>query len=606
MKPTVKTFIIIFTYISVCFLGCLILGFCLNESNFNHLLPHHIGIARFLKGLTFFCDIFPSICACGALFGLAWSFNTKVGNLKRYSRIQLGNLKRVLFVSFISTFMCFITSEVVYPLVNQKQTKIENEIQNYVDFYYFANEYKALGNYNLAKFYVENALKLHPTSPAAKALANEIEYLSTDVEKTEYDFSNEIAKYVANINVTQKTPEDEISHLLDTAKSHYVNNDFFNAHYYAIQAQYLTKEGSLNHQTAMNIAADAWNKISNTENQYDKELAALYAEKKRGYVALLEEDFIKSYYIFNDLIDKGYNDKDIVFYKDVAEQGLLNITFFTDESETLRKFESSRDIYFTLNHSDGSKDVIYIRGITILDDAGQFVQYFRNFLLSRYSKDGKFQKSIFTPYAKMIAIPASSLGKSVENTNIKKDGYVPYVLLSSVDRYSSSNQVLPTYTFAYDYPNEIEERAIVLEMPYEDINLIRQASKGAEQMPIPALFQFSEKASSYGYSSAIYSCSLAYRISFPLFMMICYIIVGLFAWNYRLMPGRPIKFRWYLTFPVFQLIIYLIFHVLTYFGNIFFFTLFGAIGTKAIFVAPIILTFGILWAALAYTSLRGE
>ena len=206
----------------------------------------------------------------------------------------------------------------------------------------------------------------------------------------------------------------------------------------------------------------------------------------------------------------------------------------------------------------------------------------------------------------MIAIPASSLGSSLSNEKVNIDGYVPYILLKSVDRHSSSNQVLPTYTFAYDYPNEIEERAIILEMPYEDINLIRQASKGAEQMPIPALFQFSEKASSYGYSSAIYACSLAYRISFPLFMMICYIIVGLFSWNYRLMPGRPIKFRWILTFPFFHLMIYLIFHVLTYFGNIFFFTLFGAIDTKAIFLAPIILTFGILWAALAYTSLRGE
>ena len=606
MKPIVKTFIIIFAYIAVCFLGCLILGFCLDESNFNHLLPHHIGLGRFLKGLTFFCDIFPSICACGALFGLAWGFNTRVGNLKRYSRTQLGNLKQILFVSFLSTFMCFMTSEVVYPLVNQKQTKIENEAQNFIDFYYYASQYKATQNYSLANFYVENALKIYPKSQVAKALADEIEYLSTDVENQEYDFSNEIAKYVANINVTQKSPEDEISHLLDTAKTHYVNNDFFNAHYYAIQAQYLSKEGSLNHQTALDIAADAWNKISNTETKYDKELAELYAEKKRGYVALLEEDFIKSYYIFNDLIKAGFNDKDIAFYKDVAEQGLLNITFFTDETETLRKFESSRDIYFTLTHDDGSKDVIYIRGITILDDAGQFVQYFRNFFLSSYSKEGKFQKSIFTPYAKMIAIPASSLGSSLSNEKVNIDGYVPYILLKSVDRHSSNNQVLPTYTFGTDYPKETEANAMILEMPYEDINLIRQASKGAEQMPIPALFQFSEKASSYGYSSAIYACSLAYRISFPLFMMICYIIVGLFSWNYRLMPGRPIKFRWILTFPFFHLMIYLIFHVLTYFGNIFFFTLFGAIDTKAIFLAPIILTFGILWAALAYTSLRGE
>ena len=103
--------------------------------------------------------------------------------------------------------------------------------------------------------------------------------------------------------------------------------------------------------------------------------------------------------------------------------------FFTDETEVLTSFESFRDIYFTVQNSDNSKDVIYIRGITILENAGQFVQYFRDFYVYTYKFDGTLLKSVYTPYAKMIAIPASSLGDSLNKQKIKQDGYVPYILL---------------------------------------------------------------------------------------------------------------------------------------------------------------------------------
>ena len=152
------------------------------------------------------------------------------------------------------------------------------------------------------------------------------------------------------------------------------------------------------------------------------------------------------------------------------------------------------------------------------------MQYFRNFSLYTYDKNGKFLKSVFTPYAKMIALPAMSLGESFYNENVDKDGYVPYILLKSVDRFSSNRKVEPEYTFADDYNKKSEDNYVVLEMPYEDFNLIRQAAKGYQQMPIPSLIQFAKKAANYGYSSAIYSCALASRISYQLFLMICFFI----------------------------------------------------------------------------------
>ena len=522
MKPIFKTIIIIFAYMIICFLGCMIFAAFQENPYAGTVLPHNSFFYKILQGILIFVELLPSICGTGALIGLSWGFSQKSVNMKRFSKIQLENLKSVLIVSLISTVLCFVFSEFVRPICNSKKTKIENEAQNYIDFFYYANQYKSQKKYDLAEFYVENALKIYPNSEKALALSKEIEYLSVDTVSEEYDSLEEMAKYVAHIDSSPKTPDEEILYLLETSLSHYENGDYFNSHYYATQAQYLSEKGSLNEQTAKDIAADSWNMISSTESKYNRELAELYAEKKRGYVSLLEEDYINAYYIFDNLAKADFPDEDILFYKDVAEFGLLNSTFFTDETESLQSFESSKNIYFTINNADGTKDVVYIKGLTVLEDAGQLVQYFRNFFLYKYDSEGNFLKSIFAPYAKMIAVHASSFGNSLENTRISKSDYVPYILLKSVDRHAADIQVLPTITYADNYFDNASSNSLILEMPYSDFSVLRQASKGPEKMSIFSLFGFSEKATEYGYSSMVYSWALTKRVSYPLFLMILF------------------------------------------------------------------------------------
>lgn len=606
MSKPLKVFLTMLSYTAICFLGCFIYGISQQDPYAGNILPPDAFSYKVIESIILYEKFLPSIFATSMLISLSWAFSTKSIDMKRFSKIQLSNLKKVLITGFISVFFCFTFSELVVPLAKNKKTEFENNAHNYVEFYYYANKYREEKNFELANFYIENALKIFPTSQNALRLSKNIEYESVSVPAEEYVPVEQVAKYVAHYDFNPQNTAEEISYLLETSKNHYKNGDFFNAHYYAMQVQHLSKDGSLNNQEARNIAADSWNKISSTDNKYDETLAELYAEKKRGYIALVEEDYISAYYIFSGLIQKNFEDNDILFYKDVAERGMQDSVFFTDETEVLTSFESFRDIYFTVQNSDNSKDVIYIRGITILENAGQFVQYFRDFYVYTYKFDGTLLKSVYTPYAKMIAIPASSLGDSLNKQKIKQDGYVPYILLRSVDRYSSNAQILPEYTFEDLCKDKSEKNYIILEMPYEDFNLIRQASKGQDQMPIPSLLKFAEKAAGYGYSSAIFSCTLARRLSYPLFLLICFILVGLFAWNYRLMPGRKVAFRWIFVFPLINILVFLILHVLNYFGNIFFFTLYGSVGTTAIFLAPIILVVIFFISCILFLSLRGE
>jgi len=606
MKLTVKSIIIIFSYLLFCLVGFIIFGVSQPETYIGTILASDVFLYKLLNGIFLFIEFLPSICGTGALIGLSWVFSLKTGKMERFSKIQLNNLKTLLVVGLLSTTLCFVSDELFRPMIEDKQAEMENNTHKYVDFFHYAIEYKKAGDFSLAKIFLENALKIYPDSPQAQELLKEIEYERAISPIEEYNQYEEMAKFVANYNTDKKTPEEEIKSLLDSAREYYKNEEFFNAHYYATQAQYLSKKESLNYQVAKDLAVDAWNNISSTQNKYDKELADVYAEKKRGYVAMLEADYVKSYYIFTNLIAKGVTDSDIVFYKDVSENGLLNSTFFIDETETLRSFEFSRDVYFSINNTDGTKDIVYIRGITILENAGQFVQYFRNFSLYKYDHNGNFLKSVFSPYAKMIAMPASSFGNIIEKKDIKKDGYVPYILLKSIDRYSSEIENVPEYTFAENYADKNEYNYVVLQMPYEDINILRQASKGQDKMSLISLLNFVEKAADYGYPGAVYSCTLAKRLSSPLFLMFCFIFIGLFAWNYRLMPGRKVHFRWIFVFPFINILIFIIYNTLVYFGNIFFFILFGAIGNAAMIVATILELMLVFLFSVFFVSLRGE
>lgn len=605
MKPIIKTTIIILSYVLICLIGCLIFGF-VHKIPSSSVLPHDVFSYKLLEGLLFFIKLLPSICATGILIGFSWSFQTKITKLKRFSKLQLANLKTVLIISFLSTFFCFVSTEVLQPIFENKQTHKETAAHNYVEYIYYANQYKAQKDYNLASFYTKQALEIYPDSEAAIMLSKEIEYENVDVPIETYSSLEKIANYVADQEKNLDNPQEKISFLLEEAQNYYSSMDYFSAHYYATQAKYLAKEGSLNFQQAQNIAADAWNMISSTEQKYDKDLANLYEEKKRGYISLLEEDYITSYYIFDGLSSAGFADKDILFYKDVAEHGLLTSTFFTDETENLRSFESFKNIYFTVDNSDGTKDVVYIRGLTALEDAGQLIQYFRNFSLYKYDSQGNLLKSIYTPYAKMIAIPYSSFGDSLEHTRIEEDDFVPYILLKSVDRHNSEIQVSPDYYFAENYKNKVFANSTILEIPYEDFEILKQASKGQDKMSLFALTKFVDKAADYGYSSEIYSWALASRITYPLFLMILFIILSIFAWNYRLLAGRQVLFRWIFVFPLINFILLFILQILNHFGSIFFFTLFSTTGSISVFFITGILILGIFISSIMFLGSRGE
>jgi hypothetical protein len=274
-------------------------------------------------------------------------------------------------------------------------------------------------------------------------------------------------------------------------------------------------------------------------------------------MALLSGDSITAYYIFHELQKTHPKETDVDRYSVLAEQMLLTSYFFIDEITDLPYFETASDVCFSLARSDGGQDIVFIHGITSLKNTGGLVQYFRLLRINSYDKDGGFLRSIEAPYAKLIEF---------------QDGR-PYIILEGLDRDKEGVISAPIYTPA---PGDgVTANTLLLNLPYEDLLQIIEASSGGETMSIPSLYAFIPKAALYGFSSEVFLQTLMSRLCYPFVLIILFIVFAIFAWNYRIGKEQSFKLSWLIILPILTGVIYFVLRGTVYLEKIFNYVLIG-------------------------------
>jgi hypothetical protein len=193
---------------------------------------------------------------------------------------------------------------------------------------------------------------------------------------------------------------------------------------------------------------------------------------------------------------------------------------------------------------------VFIHGITALKNTGGLVQYFRLFRISSYDRYGGLLQSIQVPYAKVIE---TEEGK-------------PFVILAGLDRDNEGVISAPVYTPARG--DSMTSHSMFLNLPYEDLLQIIEASSGPETMPIPSLYSFIPKASLYGFSSEVFLQTLMSRLCYPFVLIILFLIFAILAWNYRIERTQSVSFRWLFILPVLTAVIYFVLQATVYLEKI--------------------------------------
>lgn len=603
MKLTRHVIAVLFLYVIFSFICFCVYGYItidMPESVIGSIIVY-----KLYSILLMFLSFLPSILISAFLIGYSWAFGrNSEQKVERFSLVFLDFIKSIFVVGLVCIALCVISAEIFSPYFERKKANMVEITENYTEYVDLARYYTQQEEYSYAKFYIDNALALRPKAEEALSLSDEIEIYYSSIKK-----ERQGAALGENSGYIRDTSEVgySISTLVEEARKAFSAKEYFNAHYYASLALQLAPADNGNIDTLKEISSDAWNMLDENPSGLDEKSKQIFEQKKEGYFSLVNGDFEKAYYLFTSLKQTHPLDLDIHRYQSIAYEKMNTKYFFIDETENLQLFEQYKDIYFSNSRMDGGKDVIYIKGCTAIKKTGGLVQYLRDFSLYAYDKNGNLSYSFNVPYAKMSVLPLEYTDSAFQNylVSLGEKKKVPYIMLESADRHLDGRYMTPIFSdnenSGLNYLNHY-----LLSMPYDDFVQICESSKGAKVMPLFSLFRFANKASLYGFSTEVYFQSLTSRLTYPLILLIVFILTAALSWNYRLNKTLLFKFIWLFTLPFFTFISYIILDSFLYLINLLYYVLFAFIGTLSLPIAVIVLIVFTFISTVYFTALRAD
>lgn len=575
----VLSFILIFNLIV-----CLIIGFVLNVPF--EVSKNSVFLYKILTGLELFVQYLPVFIIASFILTFSVHFGQHCeGSIVRFSQAMVERFKKIMIFSLMLTFIITMSNEVFGTLINRKK-------QSIIESQKILNEYLKVGNnlfnngyYERAKRYGNVALTLQPNSKEAVDLIDRAEVEIQRNENSNLRFkiyeSVEEAEKVDKVVINPEQINEVYSYYLK-AKDAYDKKEWFNAHFFAETGISLATPKDPNLEDLKKISNSAWNNLSEYHNLEKNEEQQIFDKKYEGYLALVQKDDLKAYYLFKQLYMSSrqmQSDPDVKFYLEIAENRVNEKSFFIDETFELESFENANDIYFACNYKDGTKDLVYFKGMTCVEETGNSVQYLRDLTIITIDNEGNFYRKMNVPYAKVLPVSVKNIPPSVKQLMGIEDDVesIPYLMLKSIERERENSEVFPVYTYS-DGSVGNKPEYLLLSMPYEHFLMLENFKNNVTSIPLPQLLKLAKISEQYGFLEEMFTQSCLDRLFYPIWTLILFLLISTFAWNNRVGSGQYFKLTWVFAFPEFLVISYVFYKLSMFIFKLINFTLLGVFG----------------------------
>lgn len=575
----VLSFILIFSLIV-----CLIIGFVLNVPF--EVSKNSVFLYKILTGLELFVKYLPVFIIASFILTFSVHFGQHCeGSIVRFSQAMVERFKKIMIFSLMLTFIITMSNEVFGTLINRKK-------QSIIESQKILNEYLKVGNnlfnngfYERAKRYGNVALTLQPNSKEAVDLIDRAEVEIQRNENSNLRFkiyeSVEEAEKVDKVVINPEQINEVYSYYLK-AKDAYDKKEWFNAHFFAETGISLATPKDPNLEDLKKISNSAWNNLSEYHNLEKNEEQQIFDKKYEGYLALVQKDDLKAYYLFKQLYMSSrqmQSDPDVKFYLEIAENRVNEKSFFIDETFELESFENANDIYFACNYKDGTKDLVYFKGMTCVQETGNSVQYLRDLTIITIDNEGNFYRKMNVPYAKVLPVSVKNIPPSVKQLMGIEDDVesIPYLMLKSIERERENSEVFPVYTYS-DGSVGNKPEYLLLSMPYEHFLMLENFKNNVTSIPLPQLVKLAKISEQYGFLEEMFTQSCLDRLFYPIWILILFLLISTFAWNNRVGSGQYFKLTWVFAFPEFLVISYVFYKLSMFIFKLINFTLLGVFG----------------------------
>ena len=554
-------------------------------------------VYKLMKGLQNFGRYIPGVAITGFTVSCSVHFGrNSEGSTERFSKAMMDRLKIVMIVSISMAFFLTICTEVLVLLTANKQSSIINRPKIVNEYINVGNKLFDNGYYERAMNYADAALKLSPNEKKAIDLRDR-----SDVEINRARTSNIRFKLYESVEEAEKVDHvvidaqqiNEVYQLYIKAKDAFENKEWFNAHYYSELGIKLATPKDPNLEELKKLSTTAWNNLTEYHDLAKSEGQLIFERKFQGYLALVQKDDLKAYYIFRELYQSSremQSDPDVVFYLEIAENRINERCFFVDETFELKSFENANDVYFAYEYADGSRDVIYFKGMTTVASTGNSIQYLRALTIVSVARNGEIFRTMEVPYAKVLPVSVKTLTPTTKALMGIDDSIdcVPYIMLKSVGRDSPDIHNEPLYTYS-NGETATSPEYLLLSIPYDDFLLLEKSTSTPESMSLPSLFKLVHMAAKYGFCTEVYGQAFMNRIFYPLWILILFILLAGFGWNNRINPTQYFKFSWAFAFIPFILISMLFYKMVLFLFRLLNYVLLGGLGTTGGMVTALVL-----------------
>lgn len=552
---------ILSVFLGIGVIVCFILGFITKISVV--VSSASVIMYKLCTSIEYFINYLPSILFTGFVVSLSVYFGRNAeGSTSSFSKAMLERFKLVIISGIICTAFLTVNNDVFSILVQNKKLSIINQPKIVNEYIKTGNNLFNRGDYERSMLYANAALKLSPNEKRAQILKDnsdvEINRLNTSNLRFKlYQAAKETVENVDRVKINANEIAD-VYKCYDAAVKSFENKEWFNAHYYAELGINLATPKDPNLESLKRLSTDSWNNIALEHNLDKSDKQKDFDKKYEGYLALVEKDDLKAYYIFRDLFQTSrdlQNDPDVLFYLEIAKNRVSERSFFIDETFELESFENANDVYFAYEYKDGSKDIIYFKGMTAVKETGNTVQYLRNLTIKSITNTGELFRTMTVPYAKVLPVSVKNMNGISKNIMGIDDSisYVPYIMLNSVSRNEPKTEIKPVYIFETGETANTPEY-LILPISFDDLILLENVNEDIDTVSILTLFKLVFNAKKYGYSDEVFGSVLLSRLFYPLWIFILLILLAAFAWNNRIDAKNYFKFSWSFAFPAFLIV----------------------------------------------------
>ncbi|MCL2130720.1 MAG: hypothetical protein FWH35_10270 [Treponema sp.] len=469
---------------------------------------------RIIRFLSDFLHFFPAL----VLSALVIPFGFIIKPEEKFTPFSAQFMKSlspsIITAIFAAALYCLL-SFVAIPIVQNNEANLRFQGRLYRLARERAEDHADREEWAETAQYVAICETIWPMGPEISKLRAEVE-IQTELERLTPDFHSDEGDNLLSLHSGSKPVN--VTEALELSEKAFAEERYFDAHWLATLGGQLASTGSTEEASARRLAGRAWSMINSlAPNARETQAYSIFRLKRDGYEALVAGEWIRSFYIFQELLELAPDDPDAKKYFAASETGLKNAAFFIDEIEmSIGTIQTGAVFSFPF---DAGRLVMRVASLSTFPDTS----YGIGAEIMAFDHNGSALWGLEAPYVKILPL-TPALNENTQGGRIT-------VLMRALDRADKNREWLPV-------SKNINQRVpggaqIAIPVSWDNFILLSKIRRGLSGLSTTELRQAAIGLVNCGYQSQVFEAELIRRFVEPLFLLPLGIFAIVLGWRYR-------------------------------------------------------------------------